>query len=229
MKRTKKRTPRACLVVATANTERSLREAAALRLKDGVDLVEIRLDCIPGSMDRLGQLVRKIKLPLIITARHPQEGGAGRLGVAARRQKLDALLPQAGFVDIELRSIPSMQSVLERAKRHRVEVIVSFHDFTKTPSPAALRRKIQRARRAGASIVKVATTLRGPRDLSALIGLQAGSKDVATMGMGPFGKVSRLVLPLSGARLVYGYLDRPQVKGQWPAKLLAERLAEVAP
>lgn len=228
MKRTKKRTPQTCLVVATANTERGLSKAAALRLKDGVDLVEIRLDCIPESIDQLGRLVREIKLPLIITARHPQEGGGGRLGVAARRQKLDALLPQAGFVDIELRSVASMQSVLARAKRHRVEVIVSFHDFTKTPSLAALRRKIHQARRAGASIVKIATNLRGPRDLSTLIELQAGSKDVATMGMGPLGKVSRLVLPLSGARLVYGYLDRPQVKGQWPAERLAERLAEVA-
>ncbi|MFM8788405.1 MAG: type I 3-dehydroquinate dehydratase [Chthoniobacterales bacterium] len=228
MKRTKKRTPRACLVVATAHTARGLREAAALRPKDGVDLVEVRLDCIPGSIERLGQLIRKINLPLIITARHPQEGGAGGLGAAARGRMLEALLPQADFVDVELRSVPSMRSVLARAKRSRVNIIVSFHDFAKTPAPAALRKKIKQARGAGASIVKIATTLRSPRDLSALVELQNGSADVATMGMGPLGKISRLALPLAGARLVYGYLDRPQVNGQWPAKLLAARLAEVA-
>jgi 3-dehydroquinate dehydratase-1 len=49
------------------------------------------------------------------------------------------------------------------------------------------------------------------------------------MGMGPLGKVSRLVLPMAGARLVYGYLDRPQVEGQWPAEMLSARLAELAP
>jgi hypothetical protein len=48
------------------------------------------------------------------------------------------------------------------------------------------------------------------------------------MGMGDLGKVSRLVLPLAGARLVYGYLDRPQVEGQWPAAVLAARLAELS-
>ncbi|MFM8683003.1 MAG: type I 3-dehydroquinate dehydratase, partial [Chthoniobacterales bacterium] len=160
---------------------------------------------------------------------HPQEGGAGGLGAAARGRMLEALLPQADFVDVELRSVPGMRSVLARAKGHRVNIIVSFHDFAKTPAPAALRKKIKQARGAGASIVKIATTLRSPRDLSALVELQTGSGDVAAMGMGPLGKISRLVLPLVGARLVYGYLDRPQVNGQWPAKLLAARLAEVAP
>jgi 3-dehydroquinate dehydratase-1 len=48
------------------------------------------------------------------------------------------------------------------------------------------------------------------------------------MGMGPLGKISRLLLPLAGSRLVYGYIHRPQVAGQWPAMLLAERLKEVA-
>jgi 3-dehydroquinate dehydratase-1 len=47
------------------------------------------------------------------------------------------------------------------------------------------------------------------------------------MGMGPLGKVSRLVLPSAGSLLVYGYLDRPQVEGQWPAEEVARRLREV--
>ena len=47
------------------------------------------------------------------------------------------------------------------------------------------------------------------------------------MGMGPLGKVSRLVLPSVGSLLVYGYLDRPQVEGQWPAQEVARRLQEI--
>jgi 3-dehydroquinate dehydratase-1 len=49
------------------------------------------------------------------------------------------------------------------------------------------------------------------------------------MGMGPLGKVSRLVLGAAGSRLNYGYLDKPQVPGQWPAAELAQRLREVVP
>ena len=74
----------------------------------------------------------------------------------------------------------------------------------------------------------MATTLRNANDLAALIELQASNGKLATMGMGSLGKVSRLVLPMAGAGLVYGYLDRPQVEGQWPADLLAARLSELA-
>jgi 3-dehydroquinate dehydratase-1 len=49
------------------------------------------------------------------------------------------------------------------------------------------------------------------------------------MGMGPLGKVSRLVLAAAGSRLNYGYLDKPQVPGQWPAPELVRRLEEVLP
>ena len=229
MKQSKKRTPRQCLVVATAHTDRGVRQAVSLRTGCGIDLVEIRLDCLAGNSDRLGTLVRKIKLPIILTARHPLEGGAGRLGSASRAQILERFLPSADFVDIELRSVPRMRSVLASAKRHRVRLILSFHDFKKTPSLAVLRRKIRQALRSGAAVVKIATVLGSPRDLAALLTLQEGSGKLAAMGMGSLGKVSRLVLPMAGARLVYGYLDRPQVEGQWPAEMLSARLAELAP
>ena len=47
------------------------------------------------------------------------------------------------------------------------------------------------------------------------------------MGMGPLGKISRLTLGRSGSVLNYGYLDKLQVPGQWPAERLKERLAEL--
>ena len=49
------------------------------------------------------------------------------------------------------------------------------------------------------------------------------------MGMGPMGRVSRLVLAAAGSCLNYGYLDRAQVPGQWPAAELKRRIAEVLP
>jgi 3-dehydroquinate dehydratase-1 len=89
---------------------------------------------------------------------------------------------------------------------------------------------VRRGVRAGADIVKIATHLRGPKDLAALLVLQGATKvPLATMGMGPLGKVSRLVLVAAGSRLNYGYLDKPQVAGQWPALELARRLEEILP
>jgi 3-dehydroquinate dehydratase-1 len=89
---------------------------------------------------------------------------------------------------------------------------------------------VRKSAAAGADIVKIATHLRGAQDLAVLLLLQGGAKvPLATMGMGPLGKVSRLVLAAAGSRLNYGYLDKPQVKGQWPALELVRRIGEVAP
>lgn len=226
MKRKKKRTPRPWAVVATAHTARGLSEAATLRRGSGIDLVELRLDCLDRH-DRIAGIAATIKLPLILTARHPREGGARCLSDKRRADMLRDFMPLASLVDVELRSVRALRGVLEEADRLRVGKIFSFHDFRGTPPVGRLKVKLRDGLRLGASIVKIATTLRTPQDLVSLLVVQASSDKVATMGMGTMGKVSRLVLPVAGSRLVYGYLDRPQVPGQWPAALLAARLAEL--
>lgn len=229
MKKRKKRTLRPWLVVATAHTARGLAEAAALGPRDGIDLVEVRLDCLLREAARIPRALARIKLPIILTARHPGEGGSGRLSDRQRAALLEPLLPHAAYVDVEIRNAGRLADVLRRARRSGVRTILSFHDFRHTPSVERLRAKLREGVRAGAAVVKIATVTRDARDLAALLSLQAaGGARLATMGMGPLGKVSRLVLPLAGSRLVYGYLDRPQVGGQWPARLLAARLAEAA-
>lgn len=108
--------------------------------------------------------------------------------------------------------------------------VISFHDFAKTPNLPALRKIVRSAVASGADTVKIATYLRGPADLAVLLQLQATTKaPLATMGMGPLGRVSRLVLAAAGSRLNYGYLDRPQVPGQWPAVELRDLLRRVLP
>lgn len=223
-----KRPQTRCLTVATAHTVRGLREAGALRSGRGVDLVEIRLDCLGGNSDQLRRSIEKIKVPIILTVRHPREGGSGNLSARQREELLKAFLPLASMVDIELRSARQLGNVIDAAKKNRIGVIISSHDFSGTPPLASLRTKVRESLEAGATLVKIATTLQGPRDLASLILLQSSSDKLATMGMGKLGKVSRLVLPCAGARLVYGYLDRPQVEGQWSAVDLAKRLAELS-
>jgi 3-dehydroquinate dehydratase-1 len=171
-----------------------------------------------------------IKTPILITARHPAEGGLGRLSATCRRDLLSEFLLRADAIDVELRSVGAMSGLLEEARRRRATRIVSFHDFHRTPSLRRLREVLRRSIGAGADIVKIATHLRGPGDLAVLLILQSTAKvPLATMGMGPLGKVSRLVLAAAGSRLNYGYLDKPQVAGQWPALELARRLEEILP
>src|SRR5881398_1077681 len=116
------------------------------------DLFELRLDHLPNL--RESQLLR-LRQPLIITARHPAEGG--KKVRSARSDLLLKFLPQAKFVDVELRSLHELGAVWEEARRLRVGRICSFHDFTRTPSPAVLHKKLLGARKAGANVFKVVT------------------------------------------------------------------------
>ena len=219
----------AALVVATAHTEQGLRQARRLR-SGAVGFVELRLDALAKNPDLVKRALPSIAPPLLITVRHPAEGGIGRLSPAGRRDLLAEFMLHADAVDIELRSVISLRGVLEEARRRGLTRVVSFHDFHHTPSLPRLREAVRRAVMAGADIVKIATHLRSPNDLAALLILQGATKvPLATMGMGPLGKVSRLVLAAAGSRLNYGYLDKPQVAGQWPALELVRRLEELLP
>lgn len=218
------------LVVATAHTPRGLREAAGLE-PGAVDWVEVRLDLLAGTRRVLREHVPALRVPVLLTARHPAEGGAGELTPARREDLLREFLPLATAVDVELRSARALRDVLALARQHGVLRIISFHDFAGTPGLAKLQRLATSARQAGADTVKVATHLRTPHDFAVLLEMQGAQSRVplATMGMGPLGRVSRLALAAAGSRLNYGYLDRPQVPGQWPAAELKQRIEEVLP
>lgn len=223
-------------MVGTVWSEATRRAALALPPGGGApDWLELRVDGFasdPAGLDALAALAGGATRPLIVTVRHPAEGGLDRaLDPRARRRLYERFLPTASWVDIELRSLRTLADVAARARERGVKIIASFHDFQGTPGGRRLRALADRAAAAGADVCKIATTTRTPGDLARLLDLleAGGALPLAVMGMGPLGKVSRLTLAAAGSVLSYGYLgDAPQVPGQWPAALLRGRLDELA-
>ena len=194
----------------------------------GIDAIELRLDLL-GGFPRLKGIAGH--RPFIATARHPKEGGNNGLTTERRLELLSASMPFAAFVDLELQFWEELSPILRMARKSGVRVIASFHDLSETPSITALLRRVFLAKQFGADIFKVATYLNSPSDLARLLHLldyTTSLLPIAVMGMGPLGTVSRLALARCGSTLNYGWLVRPVVPGQWPAKKLAARLKEVA-
>ncbi len=216
------------LVVGTLHDAAGIRvmKSFSARRPSGVDVLEARLDSIKGEI-----LPARFPLPVIATARHPAEGGAGNLSQARRRHLLQEALEWASAIDLELRSAGSLVSLVAEAHQHGRTVILSHHDFSRTPTLSALKKLSAKAADSGADLFKVATMLRDRSDLQRLIEFQmeAGKVPVVTMGMGPAGRFSRLVLCGFGAPLCYGWLGKPQVPGQWPALSLRGLLDEILP
>lgn len=188
---------------------------AARRLKAGtVDFLEWRADRLGGGLVDSG-------VPWIVTVRHPAEGGANKLSTVQRRELALELLPKAALLDLEVRSLTQMRGVIESAHAAGVGILASFHDFRKTPTASRLRETLQRAVDSGAAVVKIATVTESAADISRLLDLFESSKlPLALMGMGRLGMASRIILASAGSVLNYGWLDQPNVPGQWSAKEL---------
>jgi 3-dehydroquinate dehydratase-1 len=217
-----------------ANDAASLEAARQLTPGQGVDFVELRLDAFAhqDQLDALREAVPALSLPLLITARHPAEGGHGNLSAERRLELYHAFLPQAGLLDLELRSSTELPEIISQARHQDKLVVLSFHDFHGTPRVELLEDLATEALQRGAHIFKVATTVNDLTALNRLIrfaerGNKALPHGLALMGMGKYGKVSRLLLAQHGSVLNYGSLGGTPVPGQWDARQMAERLAEL--
>jgi 3-dehydroquinate dehydratase I len=179
------------------------------RMRTPPDLFEIRLDRLAGVPDDVENLLSKIRTPLIITARHPLEGGAARLQLHQRRDLLTRFLKHAEYVDVELRSAPALCALLKLAKKQNVGRIISFHNFKSTPNAQILVAKAREAKARGANIFKVATRTDTPTELGRLLEFMTSSPSnlpVAVMGIGKLGAISRVLLMRAGSALIYASL-----------------------
>ncbi len=211
--RSTKRRPRVVGVIASrADLER------ALRMRRPPDLFELRLDRLAGMADQLENVLPKLRTPLIITARHPSEGGARKLRLRQRRDLLAKFLNHAHHIDVELRSAPALRSLLKLAEKKNVRRIISLHNFKSTPTARILAAKAREARSHGADIFKVATRTDTPTELGRL--LEFITKNpvnvrLAVMGIGRLGAISRVLLARAGSVLIYASLGpATDVEGQ---------------
>ncbi len=194
------------------------------------DVVELRLDQLGLAPADLLEKTATLETPLLVTARHPEEGGQGELDTTARLELLRPFAGRAALMDIELRSLAEMRDLVRAAQAAGTGVLASFHDFERTPPAEVLEGAAAMAEAAGVEAVKVATFLNNAEDLARLLSFAGKPRRlrVVAMGMGPLGPVSRLTLAKCGSVLNYGFLGpEGNAPGQWPARRLKAVLAEL--
>lgn len=199
---------------------------AATRLRRLPDLFELRLDALCKEIARAEQVVPRLRAPLIVTARHPAEGGCNDLSPSQRRDLLLRFLPHAAFVDVELRSTRALALVLAEAERLGLQRIISVHDFRSTPSLRHFRDLANRATAVGADILKLATRVDTSADLARLLDafdMLRPIVPVSAMGIGKLGRAARLELLARGSTLNYAALGEANADGQLTFEELRRR------
>ena len=142
--------PKVCVPLTGQGVPALLSEMQAVSALPA-DLYEWRLDCFFGDpLPTLPTVVRELGgRPLLCTLRTQGEGGQARLSPEEYEQRLTALLEKGGFglVDIELAcGEERISRLVSLAKRQGIGVVISKHDFAKTPPSeeiAATLRKME--------------------------------------------------------------------------------------
>ena len=210
------------LAAATADLD----EAPAAR--EHADAVEFRMDMAAEPLDALAAYDGD--LPVIATNRAAWEGGEaddeGRLAALRTAAEHDAV----AAVDVELAALTgdaagpattdAAAATADHARDNGASVIVSAHDFERTPPREDLARLLERASEHG-DVAKLAVTATDLDDALRVLGAtRAAAADgltVATMAMGPAGSHTRAVAPVYGSRIGYAPVapERATAPGQY--------------
>lgn len=187
---------------------------------NGADLFEMRIDCYEPNLDAimnfLSSVRNTIKLPMIGTVRENTWTSKDR--VAIFRQ----IMPYVDCIDLELGTPISSQ--VQEFSSDKV-IIVSEHDFAKTPDTNELNNMVSRALEQGADIIKIATMAHSRDDVQRLLWFtQKCDKPIVSIAMGKFGTVSRVFAPLFGSLFTYGYVTKPVAPGQLPVNKLIDEI-----
>ncbi len=113
-------------------------------------------------------------------------------------------------------------------KKLPARILASHHNFVSGHTLGELTFYAAKAHTLGAQGLKLALmfqTDREEQDLYQFIGSEPPLPLMAAFGMGERGKASRVLGPLLGAPLTYGFAgNRPAAPGQWPLAELRKAL-----
>jgi 3-dehydroquinate dehydratase I len=186
----------------------------------GADILEIRLDLL-GIRDPeiAADTIRKIKfetgLPVILTNRSQIEGGKWEGKEAERIGLIKNLLSRKDgpdAVDIELSADrEERDNAVKEAKIRGKSVVISSHDFSKTPSFQEMKAILEDAFLAGADIAKLAVMPHSMKDVLELLEVTLDAREadraVCSIAMGKLGKHTRVIAPFYGSVLTYASVE----------------------
>jgi 3-dehydroquinate dehydratase/shikimate dehydrogenase len=204
-------------------------EALAVHMAGSPIGYELRLDYLKDFTQfesQLRQMLMRLHFPqTIATCRLAAAGGMLR-GTPADQAAILAAAVRAGcqWVDIEMESVEKGGAALLRQFRP-TKLIISYHDFHKTPALNAVYRRLARQ---PVQVVKVATYARYLKDNLQVRRLLRKNRRrtprLVALAMGPSGIPSRLLGPLWGSAFTYAapLNQSPAAAGQIPAEVMRQ-------
>ena len=221
--------PKICAPVVGVTREAVLEEARAItRLP--ADVVEWRIDWFENVFDfaALEDVLKDLRgilgdMPLLLTFRTSKEGGKKAVKGEVYAD-INIRAAQTGYidmVDVELFTGDEIvRRIIEEAHAAGVKVVVSNHDFSRTPDKEEIVGRLRRMQDLGADIPKIAVMPQNREDVLTLLAAteeMAGKyadRPIITMSMAGTGVISRLAGEVFGSAMTFGAAAKASAPGQ---------------
>ena len=190
-----------------------------------IQMAEIRLDRCPLDIEEIEYLFSSSDTPLVATCRVADDGNG--TWEEAERKLTAAVEAGAAFLDLEIEAPKEIGKRLRRAcTEYGTTMIRSSHFFAGTPSDDVLRGTVEKCRKFGGEIVKIAAMAGSEGDVARVLGLYSVAQrpqqdqrpcELIAFSMGEIGKASRLECLKLGSPFTYAALSEEEAAapGQW--------------
>ena len=230
-------------VPLVGKTEEEIRTEARNIPASAPDAIELRVDAwdlveeTGKALSMIGE-VRTIvgELPIILTCRGHWEGGVKKVA-DEKKFLLYKEAAEAGFVDFIDMELAygdgKIREILAMLEPTSIPLIISCHDFEKTPSKEMIFSLLGAEIRAGAHVAKFAAMPRSEEDVLSLLSAtlmarrQYPDVPLITMSMGESGAMSRITGGLFGSDLTFAVGSKASAPGQIPVAALRQCLSVI--
>ncbi|SDJ56055.1 type I 3-dehydroquinate dehydratase [Salimicrobium halophilum] len=178
----------------------------------------------------------KKDIPLLFTIRDQNEGGES-LDIDSSH-KIDliervAANSHVSLIDFEVKqSEEDLHRVKEAAVANNKQLILSYHDFSSTPSKEEMMSTLEAAKTKGADYAKLSVTPETKQDVLSLLTVTEEAErtlgiPVITMAMGGLGTVTRMFGWYFGSIVTFAVGGHPSAPGQIPIEDLEKTIAHI--
>lgn len=208
-------TYKTCVSIAET-TPKKIQSTLRLALQKS-DYAEIRFDFLkPEQVPDALQLIQNHLERCVCTLRPRSEGGKFN-GSEQNRVSILKLIAEYKpyLLDLEFSTISKNKSLLEYVRKTGTQILVSWHDFKRTPSFSTLFSRMQKMKKFTKN-VKIVTMANSISDATTVLSLyRKQDTNLIAFSMGDYGRISRILCMSLGSPFTYVSLGKPIAPGQF--------------
>ena len=205
-----------CISIAEISPNKiKIKLKAALKKSD---YIEIRLDFLKIEQVPIALEIIKKDLNRIVCTLRPKTEGGKFSGTEKERISIIKLIAEYNpfLLDIEYNTLKKNKELLKYLKTTKTKLLVSWHDFKKTPKSIELKNQINQMSKFSSN-VKIVSTAKSTEDATRMLELynKKGKNNLISFAMGDAGRISRILCLYLGSPYTYVSLGKTVAPGQF--------------